>query len=252
MPTLIGTSGWQYKDWAKAFYPPGEKQLLIYYSQHFRTVEVNASFYRLPETSVFAKWENETPSDFIFAVKASRFLTHMKKLKDPVEPVERLMERTSGLKDKLAVILVQLPASFPRRDERLEAALAAFPRDTRIAVEFRHESWFVEEVKAILIRYGAALCLADRGGRLVTPTWQTAGWGYLRLHQGEQRPLPCYETTTLTERATMLKQIWGGDADTYVYFNNDTGGCAIRDAVLFHKVAEAAGLEPSRAVLQVI
>lgn len=247
MPVYVGTSGWQYKDWAKTFYPAGTTPLLGYYSAKFRTVEINATFYRLPEKSVFEKWEREAPADFLFAVKASRFLTHMKKLKDPEEPVARLLERCSALDGKLAVILVQLPASFPRNDERLEATLAAFPKRVRIAVEFRHESWFVDEIKRLLTRHGAALCLADRGGRLITPPWRTCGWGYLRMHQGERRPLPCYEPSTLAERAGLLADLWGPHEEVFVYFNNDTGGCAIRDAVVFTQAAEKAGLFPTRA-----
>jgi len=246
MPVYVGTSGWQYKDWAKTFYPPGTAPLLTYYSERFRTVEINATFYRLPERPVFEKWESEAPADFLFAVKASRFLTHMKKLKDPEEPVARLLERCSGLQGKLAVILVQLPGNFPRNDERLETTLAAFPKKIRIAVEFRHDSWFVDEVKELLTRYQAALCLADRGGRLLTPPWRTCDWGYLRMHQGEQRPLPCYDAPTLSERARMLAGLWGRQQDIFVYFNNDTGGCAIRDAVTFARAAEEAGLSPTR------
>jgi len=247
MPVYVGTSGWQYKDWAKTFYPRGTKHLLGYYSTRFRTVEINATFYRLPEKLVFDKWEREAPRDFLFAVKASRFLTHMKKLKDPEEPVGRLLERCSGLQGKLAVILVQLPASFPRNDERLEATLAAFPKKIKVAVEFRHESWFADGVKNLLSRYRAALCLADRGGRLLTPAWRTCDWGYLRMHQGERRPLPCYETSTLEERARMLADLWSTREDVFVYFNNDTGGCAIRDAVAFARAAEEARLSPTRA-----
>ncbi|RPJ59074.1 MAG: DUF72 domain-containing protein [Acidobacteria bacterium] len=246
MPVYVGTSGWQYKDWAKTFYPPRTASLLEYYSARFRTVEVNATFYRLPEKPVFEKWEREAPPDFLFAVKASRFLTHMKKLKDPEEPVARLLERCSALRRKLAVILVQLPASFTRNEERLEATLAAFPKKIRVAVEFRHESWFVDEIEKLLTRFGAALCLADRGGRLLTPPWRTCDWGYLRMHQGEQRPLPCYDASTLTERARMLAELWDRQ-DVFVYFNNDTGGCAIRDAVTFARAAEEAGLSPTRA-----
>lgn len=247
MPVYVGTSGWQYKDWAKAFYPPGTPSLLEYYSTRFRTVEINATFYRLPEKPVFEKWEREAPPDFLFAVKASRFLTHMKKLKEPEEPVARLLERASALQTKMAVILVQLPGNFGRNEERLEATLAAFPKHLRIAVEFRHESWFVDEVRDLLTNYGAALCLADRAGRVLTPLWKTCDWGYLRMHQGEQRPLPCYEASTLAERARMLASLWEPRQDVFVYFNNDTGGCAIRDAVAFARVAEEAGLSPTRA-----
>ncbi|MFB3902888.1 MAG: DUF72 domain-containing protein [Acidobacteriota bacterium] len=249
MPVYVGASGWQYKDWSRTFYPPGTGSLLEYYSARFRTVEINATFYRLPEKPVFEKWDAEASGDFRFAVKASRFLTHMKKLKDPEEPVARLLERCAGLKRKLAVILVQLPGNFPRHDERLEATLAAFPKNMRIAVEFRHESWFSDEVKNLLSRYKAALCLADRGGRLLTPCWKTCDWGYLRMHQGEQRPLPCYNASTLKERARMLAGLWKPRQDIFVYFNNDTGGCAIRDAVAFARAAEEAGLSPTRALL---
>jgi uncharacterized protein YecE (DUF72 family) len=247
MPLHVGTSGWQYKDWAKTFYPPGTSSLLTCYSETFKTVEINATFYRLPEKPVFEKWEREAPADFLFAVKASRFLTHMKKLKDPEEPVARLMERCSALGRKLAVILVQLPANFQRNDERLEAVLAAFPKRIRIAVEFRHESWFADEVKELLTRFRAALCLADRCGRLLTPAWRTCDWGYLRMHQGERKPLPCYKASTLAERARTLAGLWDHRQDIFVYFNNDTGGCAIRDALAFRQAAKEVGLSPTPA-----
>jgi uncharacterized protein YecE (DUF72 family) len=243
---FVGTSGWQYKDWARRFYPPGTPTLLGYYAGRFRTVEINASFYRLPERAVFEKWARETPEDFVFAVKASRFLTHLKKLKDPEEPVRRLMERCSGLGTKLGVLLVQLPGNFRRHDERLEAALQAFPADVRVAVEFRHDSWFADDIKRLLERHGAALCIADRRGELVSPLWRTADWAYVRLHQGELSPLPCYVTDTLKARARMLADVWGLQSDQFVYFNNDTGGCALDDAKRFAEEALKIGLAPTR------
>jgi uncharacterized protein YecE (DUF72 family) len=243
---FIGTSGWQYKDWARKFYPKATRGLLTYYAERFRTVEINASFYRLPSRQVFEKWARETPDDFVFAVKASRFLTHFKKLKDPEEPVSRLIESCSGLGAKLGVILVQLPGNFTRNDARLQATLEAFPNDVRVAVEFRNETWFAPEIEQLLKRYGAALCVADRRGELVSPVWRTTTWWYLRLHQGEGTPLPCYRSETLKARARLLAEARDDGSDQFIYFNNDTGGCALDDAITFAREATALGMSATR------
>lgn len=247
MPVLVGTSGWQYRDWRGRFYPLGlpEQAWLEYYATAFATVESNSTFYRLPEAATFEEWARRTPADFTWALKMSRYLTHLRRLREPAGPVELFLGRAARLGPKLGPILVQLPPGFPADPDRLEAALARFPARVRVAVEFRDESWYVEEVRAVLTRHGAALCLADRAGPL-TPEWRTADWTYLRFHEGRGRPWPAYAPDELAAWAATLARGWGPEADVYAYFNNDPGACAPADAVDFARAAAAAGLHPTR------
>ena len=168
---FVGTSGWQYADWRDAFYPHGlpQRAWLAHYARDFSTVEVNNAFYRLPERSVFERWRQQTPEGFVVAVKVSRYLTHVRRLQDPLEPVGRLVDRAAGLGDRLGPYLLQLPPTLRAEPERLDACLAAFPTDARVAVEPRHESWWTDEVRTVLERRGAALCWSDRRGRPVVP-----------------------------------------------------------------------------------
>ena len=244
---LIGTSGWQYRDWRVNFYPRGVPQAewLAFYSRRFQTVEVNNSFYRLPEASSFARWREQTPRDFVVTVKMSRFLTHLKRLKDPEEPLRRFMTNASALGDKLGPVLLQLPPNFGVDVERLADVLALFKRDVRVAVEFRHESWFTDEVAGVLENHGAALCLADTPRRR-QPDWRTADWGFVRFHEGRGSPRPCYGERALATWAERLAELWGPSADVYCYFNNDTRCCAVRDAAVFARAAARAGLRPTR------
>ncbi|MEU7742575.1 DUF72 domain-containing protein [Nonomuraea sp. NPDC049158] len=236
MATLVGTSGWQYKDWRGILYPQGVPQRLWLetYTETFPTVESNNAFYRLPAPESFAGWRDRTPDGFVMAVKASRFLTHIKRLADPEEPVERLMNAASTLKDKLGPILVQLPPTLKADPERLARCLDCFPKHVRVAVEPRHPSWWTDEVREILAARDAALCWADRLGRPVSPLWRTAGWGYVRLHEGRATPWPSYGDTALKTWAKRVKE--AGWRDAYVYFNNDPGGAAVRNAIRFAKL----------------
>ena len=247
MPVLVGTSGWQYRDWRGRFYPQGLAQArwLEHYAERFATVESNNAFYRLPEPHTFSAWAERTPPGFVMAVKASRFLTHQKRLRDPEEPVGRLMDRARHLGDKLGPVLLQLPPTLKADPAALDRALRAFPAGTRVAVEPRHDSWWTEEVRDLLGEHGAALCLADSPHRS-TPVWRTADWTYLRLHEGTADPRPCYDRQALAAWAGRLAGLIGPGADAYVYFNNDPGGCAVRDAVWFAEEAARAGLHPTR------
>jgi len=182
------------------------------------------------------------------AVKVSRYLTHIKRLREPEEPVQRFPDRIAGLGIKLGPVLVQLPPQFRIDLARLEGTLERFPPDVRVAVEFRHPTWFVPEVRAVLERHGAALCLADRR-RPLTPVWRTTDWTYLRFHEGRADPRPCYGRTALRTWADRLRETWGPDAEAWVYFNNDPRGCAPRDAARFATAARRAGLEPTRVPL---
>ncbi|MEU4224121.1 DUF72 domain-containing protein [Nonomuraea sp. NPDC026600] len=236
MATLVGTSGWQYKDWRGILYPQGVPQRLWLeiYAEAFRTVESNNAFYRLPSPESFAGWRDRTPDGFVMAVKASRFLTHIKRLADPAEPVERLMNAASELKDKLGPILVQLPPTLKADPDRLARCLDCFPKHVRVAVEPRHPSWWTDEVREILAARDAALCWADRLGRPQNPFWRTAGWGYVRLHQGLATPSPSYGDTSLKTWARRVGE--AGWRDAYVYFNNDLGGAAVRNALRFARL----------------
>src|SRR5688500_9872866 len=164
---LVGTSGWQYRDWRGPFYPEGlpQRRWLEHYAEHFATVEVNNAFYRLPERETFAKWRARTPDDFCVAVKVSRYLTHVKRLSDPEEPVARFVGRATALGDRLGPVLLQLPPTLRADPAALDATLAFFPRDVRVAVEPRHESWWTSETESVLKGHDAALCWADSKGR---------------------------------------------------------------------------------------
>ena len=240
-PFLVGTSGWQYRHWRETFYPRGfaQSRWLEFYAERFATVESNAAFYRLPAAATFAAWAERTPPDFVMAVKASRYLTHIKRLVEPEEPVRLLVERARELGSKLGPILVQLPPSMRADHDRLRATLHAFPADWRVAVEFRHKSWWTDETRRILTDHGAALCLADRFGP-ISPTWRTADWTYLRFHAGRAMPLPCYGRQALATWVSRLTDQWSADEDVYVYFNNDPRACALRDARVFSFLARRA------------
>ncbi|MCU4183548.1 DUF72 domain-containing protein [Acidiferrimicrobium sp. IK] len=246
MPLLIGTSGWQYKDWRGRFYPGGVpvRSWLEHYSQRFATVEVNNAFYRLPEAATFEKWATATPDDFVVAVKASRYLTHVRRLQNPEEPVGRLLERTGALGAKLGPILLQLPPTLRADVTALDRTLRAFPRAVRVAVEPRHDSWWTPDTRACLEHHHAALCLADPGGP--APHWVTAEWGYVRFHRGRAHPSPCYGRQAISTWAQRLADMWDDDADVYAYFNNDTNGCAPRDARQLALAARRAGRRATR------
>lgn len=239
----IGTSGWQYRDWRGPFYPPEvpAQRWLEQYSQTFCSVEANGTFYRLPEATTFAAWAQRTPEGFDVAVKASRYLTHVRRLRDPGEPVARLLERARELGDKLGPVLVQLPPTLRCDLVRLDETLAAFPPSVRVAVELRHPSWVKEATASLLERHGAALCLADRRGPLA-PRWRTAEWGYLRFHEGRAMPPPRYGREALHSWAEWLAGEFGPDRLVYAYFNNDAGACAPRNALEFARICEAVGL----------
>ena len=238
MPVHVGTSGWQYRDWRGPLYPPGLRQTewLAFYAQHFSTVEVNNAFYRLSEAGVFRRWAENTPDGFVVAVKASRYLTHIRRLKDPGEPVQRLIERASALGPKLGPILLQLPPTLAIRLSDLAATLGAFPPSIKVAVEFRHPSWYTDETASVLAEHDAAFCLAS-SPRSRTPEWRTATWGYLRMHEGRASPRPCYGRQALRSWAGRLAELFEPTEEVFVYFNNDTHACAVVNARQFRRLS---------------
>jgi uncharacterized protein YecE (DUF72 family) len=225
----IGTSGWQYADWRGVFYPRGvpQREWLTTYAESFDTVEVNATFYRLPKIDVVERWATMLPASFVMTIKASRYLTHIKRLRDPAEPVSRLLSCIAPLAERglLGPVLLQLPPDFRAAPDLLDAALERFPSELRVAVEPRHTSWFTDAVRSVLERRGAALVWADRGGRSLGPLWETCDWRYLRLHHG--RTGWQYDDADLRRWARRLRAA----GDGYVYANNDPGGAAIADAL---------------------
>jgi uncharacterized protein YecE (DUF72 family) len=242
---LIGTSGWQYRDWRGAFYPAGlpQRRWLEYFAQRFPTVEVNNAFYRLPERETFRQWRERTPEGFVVAVKMSRYLTHIRRLREPAEAVGRFLGRAEALGDKLGPVLVQLPPTLRADPAALDATLAEFPPAVRVAVEPRHPSWWTAETRDVLTRRRAALCWADRRSRPVTPLWCTTDFGYLRLHEGRADPWPRYGRAALR---SWLRRI-DPAVPTYVYFNNDPGGAALADAAALAAEAGRLGLPVGRA-----
>lgn len=243
MTVRIGTSGWQYDDWRGPVYPPGlaRRRWLDAYARVFPAVESNSAFYRLPAQATVERWAASTPTDFRWAVKASRYLTHVRRLRDPEEAVDRLVDRMSALGLRLGPVLLQLPPAFDAAPERLDRTLRRFPRGWQIAVELRDERWWCDEVRHVLEDHGAALCLADRLGPM-GPVWRTTSWTYLRFHEGGARPRPCYGDDAMRTWARRLVEGWGGHADAWVFFNNDPHGCAPRNATRFAQLARRCGL----------
>ncbi len=247
----VGTSGWQYPHWKRVFYPDkvAQRLWLPYFAERFQTVEVNNTFYNLPDKPVFDHWRQTSAPDFVFALKMSRFLTHLKRLHDPQQPVERFLDRARRLGPKLGPILLQLPPHLELNIERLSATLEEFPRTVRVAIEFRDESWFGPETRELLERRGVALCLAD-SPRRKQPVWRTAAWGFVRFHEGKGAHAPGYERNVLRRWVERIAELWPARDDVFVYFNNDAEGYAIRDAVTFAELAAASGLRPTRVPSQ--
>jgi uncharacterized protein YecE (DUF72 family) len=234
MDLCVGTSGFDYRDWRGAFYPryirPGDR--LAFYAEHFSTVELNVTFYRMPAADAFRGWRDAVPDDFRFAVKASRYLTHIRRLLDPERPVDYLMERARLLGDRLGVVLLQLPPSLGFEPERLDATLRAFGGRVPVAVELRHRSWFDDATWSILREHDAAFVLADRRGP-ITPLVATAPWTYLRMHVGRSTPRPCYGERALRSWVERLETLGPPGRDGWVFFNNDHHACAVRNAAEF-------------------
>jgi uncharacterized protein YecE (DUF72 family) len=228
----VGTSGWHYAHWRGPFYPeklPANK-MLGFYLQRFDTVELNNSFYKLPSESALTLWRDSVPKGFLFAVKASRFITHMKKLKDAGASFEKFFERVVSLGWTLGPILLQLPPAWRSDAERLDEFLSAVPRRLRYAFELRDPSWFNPEVETVLRKHRAAFCIYDFDRRQ-SPKTVTADWVYVRLHGPGGRYQGCYSDDALGAWACDFL-VWQREGkDVYCYFDNDQAGYAAKDAL---------------------
>jgi uncharacterized protein YecE (DUF72 family) len=233
LAVTIGCSGWNYAAWKRRFYGGLPARLwLEHYAQQFNTVEVNSTFYRLPARDAVARWVEQTPADFVFAVKASRYLTHVKRLTDVDQGVARFYERLVPLVDspKLGPVLWQLPPTFKRDDNRLANALARFPSG-RHCIEFRHESWFADDVYALLREHGAALVIGDRPEVRAFQTHVfTTDWTFVRFHYGSRGRRGNYSESELEEWAQRFEN-WSRDVEIWAYFNNDWEEFAVRNAL---------------------
>ncbi len=236
----IGCSGWNYKSWRGKFYPAAlpSSRWLEHYTSVFDTVEINNTFYRLPEASTFTDWRRQTPAGFLIAVKASRFLTHIKRLKDPDEPIDRLFSRVKALGPRLGPVLYQLPPNFFRNDvnvERLQVFLRALPRvlnrrRVRHVFEFRHPSWYVDETYALLADRDATLCVHDkRGSAIVEPL--VGPIVYVRFHGTSGHYAGSYPDERLERWASILAETWRQTGrPVFAYFNNDPDAVATENA----------------------
>lgn len=244
---LIGTSGWHYKHWIGRFYPEHSSgdSMLRFYMQHFNTVEVNNSFYNLPDISTFRSWGNSVPDNFRFSVKASRFITHNKKLKDGGATLERLLPRAEALGKKLGPILFQLPPHWKLNLERLESFLCTLPSHHRYTFEFRETSWNTPAVYELLRKHNAAYCIHDLAG-FQSPIEITADWTYVRLHGPAGKYQGRYGVRAIKQWAARIIQWSTQLAAVYVYFDNDDSAYAPQNALQLDELVRRS-LAPVRS-----
>ncbi|MFT2011260.1 DUF72 domain-containing protein [Pontibacter sp. 13R65] len=227
----IGTSGWHYKHWMGNFYPDGvkSKDFTSHYIRHFQTVEINNSFYKLPSAETFATWRASVPPEFLFSVKGSRFITHMKKLKDPQESIARFFENVNALEEKLGPILFQLPPGWSVNEDRLAGFLAALPPHYRYTFEFRHHSWYSPGVLELLRQHGAAFCIYELEWHM-SPMEVTTDFVYVRLHGPEGKYAGSYSDDTLRWWAGNCRNWHQQGLEVFIYFDNDQYGFAAFNA----------------------
>jgi len=235
----IGTSGWHYKHWRQRFYP--EKlaiaKWLEFYTGRFNTVELNSSFYRLPSEAAFINWRDSAPDSFRFAVKVSRFITHIKRLRDAGEALEKFVARARILGEKLGPLLYQLPPNMHRNDGVLESFLSILPKGMRHVFEFRHQSWLTEEIFTILHKYNAGFCTFDMPS-LSCPLVATSDFTYIRFHGSHGLYSSCYSDEELVAWAGRLAGLAENLKAVYVYFNNDAEGFAVSNAMTLRRLLE--------------
>jgi uncharacterized protein YecE (DUF72 family) len=228
----IGTSGWHYDHWRDRFYPEklAKAKWLEFYAGHFNTVEVNNSFYRLPSEAAFNNWRESSPSNFTFAVKVNRFITHIKRLKGAEEAVDKFFAGARILGEKLGPLLYQLPPNMHRDDQRLESFLSILPAGMKHVLEFRHRSWFEEGVLETLHKYNIGFCIFDMPS-LSCPLAATADFAYIRFHGSTSLYSSCYSDDELHGWAERLASLAENLETVYIYFNNDADGFAVRNAM---------------------
>ena len=228
----IGTSGWHYDHWRQRFYPEKliKAKWLEFYASHFTTVELNNSFYRLPSEAAFANWRDSSPANFIFAVKVSRFITHIKRLKNTEEALEKFVAGAKILGGKLGPLLYQLPPNMHRNDDVLESFIIGLPRGMKHVFEFRHQSWLDDTVFEILRKYNAGLCVFDMPS-FGCPLVATADFAYVRFHGSTRIYSSCYSDEELAGWAKKLVDLAVNLKTVYVYFNNDAEAFAVRNAI---------------------
>ena len=239
MRYYIGTSGWHYEHWRGRFYPEQlpKAKWLGFYADHFTTVEINNSFYRLPSENTFANWYDNSPANFVFAVKVSRYVTHIKRLKNTEEAIERFIGRAKSLKDKLGPMLYQLPPNMHRNDEVLESFMSSLPQGFRHVFEFRHQSWFEDRVLETLHKYNTGFCVFDMP-YLDCPLVATANFAYIRFHGSTELYSSDYSDEELTLWAERIKDLATNLKEVYIYFNNDAEAFATKNAVTLGKYLE--------------
>ncbi|MBA7618644.1 hypothetical protein ES703_25974 [subsurface metagenome] len=232
LPYYIGTSGWHYEHWRNRFYPEQltKAKWLEFYATHFATVELNNSFYHLPSETAFANWRDSSPANFIFAVKVSRFITHIKRLKNTEEAVDKFITRAKILDQKLGPLLYQLPPNMHRNDDLLESFLSTLPQGMKHVFEFRHQSWLEEKVFDILHKYNMGLCVFNMPS-ISCPLVATADFAYVRFHGSTGLYFSCYSDEELADWAKRLADLASNLKALYIYFNNDAEAFAVRNAL---------------------
>lgn len=236
MRYYIGTSGWSYSSFKNIFYPPHlkSKDWLKFYSEHFKTVEINVTFYKTPKPSTFKKWYKETPKHFVFSVKAPKIITHIKKLREVKDSLELFLESISPLKEKARILLFQLPPSLVYHRETIEEFLKILPKDYKNVIEIRHESFHNEEFVELLQSYNVCLCFSDCGKRY--PSWfevKTTDFLYIRLHGSKELYVSNYEEEELEYLVRLIKR--SDPSEVYVYFDNTALGYAIKNALSLNR-----------------
>lgn len=229
---FVGTSGWYYDHWRGLYYPEGlaKPKWLQFYSKQFNTVELNNSFYHLPTEKAFITWRESAPENFVYAVKVSRFITHIKKLRNIGSAVDNFLSRACLLQDKLGPLLYQLPPNMKRNDMVLESFLSSLPQEYRHVFEFRHESWIDEAVFETLRRYKVGLCVFDMPG-FTCPPVATSDFAYIRFHGSGGMYSSCYSNEELSQWAKKIAKLAEGVKAVYIYFNNDAEAVAIKNAL---------------------
>ncbi len=236
---LIGTSGWSYDHWCGPFYPEAlpTEHWLEYYARYFRSVEVNNSFYQLPTEKTLQNWCNAVPAGFVFTVKASRFITHMKKLKDSEQSMSTFLQRISVLGDRLGPVLLQLPPRWHFNAQRLASFINSLSSDFRYAFEFRDQSWLNEQTYALLSQHGVAFCIYELDGFL-SPKEITTDFVYVRLHGPGEAYQGSYNTRTLSGWAGAFSTWLAQGRSIYCYFDNDQAGYAAQNALDLNSTLE--------------